>query len=238
RQLSQENSVIQSARDYQSALDDFKVQIGMPVEQSMDVVPLELDVRVPDLQHEDVTDLALKFRLALQTARDQIDDAQRKIEVAKNALLPDLDVKLDSTVGNPPTSPAKNLNSSSWQYSAGLNLDLPVDRVAERNALRSAMINFERARRNYEQQRDQTVSDVRQSVRSVRTAQSTLEIQRKAITVAQRQLDYANELLTQGQAQARDVTDALTALLQAQTSYDRARADLQIQVLSFLRDTG
>jgi outer membrane protein TolC len=115
---------------------------------------------------------------------------------------------------------------------------VPIDRVAERNAFRSSLINFERARRNYEQLRDQTVSDVRQSVRSVRTAQSTLEIQRKAIEVARRQLDYANELLTQGQAQARDVTDALASLLQAQTSYDRARADLQIQVLTFLRDTG
>jgi outer membrane protein TolC len=79
---------------------------------------------------------------------------------------------------------------------------------------------------------------VRQSVRAVQTAQSTLEIQRKAIEVARRQLDYANELLMQGQAQARDVTDALQSLLQAQQSYDRARADLQIQVLTLLKDTG
>jgi outer membrane protein TolC len=119
-----------------------------------------------------------------------------------------------------------------------MNLDLPVDRLIERNAFRSSLISFERARRGFEQQRDQTVSDVRQSVRAVRTAQSTLEIQRKAIDLARRQLDYANELLTQGRAQARDVTDALQSLLQAQTTYDRARADLQIQVLSFMRDTG
>jgi outer membrane protein TolC len=238
RQLSQENSVIQSSRDYQSALDDFKVQIGMPVEQEMDVVPQEMDVHVPDLQRLDVTDLALKYRLSLQTARDQVDDAKRKIEVAKNSLLPELDVNFNSSVGNPTESAAKNLNSSTWQYSAGVTLDLPVDRVAERNAFRSSLISFERARRNLEQQRDLAVSDVRQSVRSLQSAQSTLEIQRKAIDVARRQLDYANELLTQGQAQARDVTDALSSLLSAQTSYDRARADLQIQVLSFLRDTG
>jgi outer membrane protein TolC len=210
----------------------------MPVEQEMDVVPQEMDVHVPDLQRLDVTDLALKYRLSLQTARDQVDDAKRKIEVAKNSLLPELDVNFNSSVGNPTESAAKNLNSSTWQYSAGVTLDLPVDRVAERNAFRSSLISFERARRNLEQQRDLAVSDVRQSVRSLQSAQSTLEIQRKAIDVARRQLDYANELLTQGQAQARDVTDALSSLLSAQTSYDRARADLQIQVLSFLRDTG
>src|SRR5205814_9367330 len=168
----------------------------------------------------------------------QMDDAKRRIEVARNALLPNLDVNFDSSVGSPNDSPAKNLNSSTWQYSAGVNLDLPIDRVAERNAFRSSLISFERARRSLQQQRDQTVADVRQSARSVRTAQATLEIQRKAIDLARRQLDYANELLTQGQAQARDVTDALASLLSAQTSYDRARADLQIQVLSFLRDTG
>jgi outer membrane protein TolC len=72
----------------------------------------------------------------------------------------------------------------------------------------------------------------------VQTAQRTLDINRRAIEIAQRELDYANELLTQGRAQARDVTDALRDLLSAQNAFDRARADLQIAVLSFLRDTG
>jgi outer membrane protein TolC len=51
-------------------------------------------------------------------------------------------------------------------------------------------------------------------------------------------LEYSNELLIQGQAQARDVTEALNALLNAQNNFDRARADLQIQILRLLRATG
>src|SRR5439155_23480750 len=65
-----------------------------------------------------------------------------------------------------------------------------------------------------------------------------LEIQRRAIDLAQRQLDYSNELLTQGQLAARDVVESQAALLTARDRYDSARADLQVTVLTLLRDTG
>jgi outer membrane protein TolC len=238
RQLQQESALIGAQESYQSAVDDFKVLLGMPVDQRVEIVPVELDVNVPDVERVDAPALALKYRLALQTARDQLDDAQRQIEVAKNGLLPGVDLTFDTTLGNRPDSPAKNIDARDFDYSAGVNIDLPIDRLAERNVYRRALISFERARRSIGQQQDQIVSDVRQSVRSVQTAQRTLDINRRAIEIAQRELDYANELLTQGRAQARDVTDALRDLLSAQNAYDRARADLQIAVLSFLRDTG
>ncbi|MBC8106144.1 MAG: TolC family protein, partial [Anaerolineae bacterium] len=57
--------------------------------------------------------------------------------------------------------------------------------------------------------------------------------------LAQRRLDFANELLLQGRStDSRDVTDAQSSLLSAQDAYEQARADLQIQILQFMRDTG
>jgi hypothetical protein len=45
-------------------------------------------------------------------------------------------------------------------------------------------------------------------------------------------------LLTQGKAQTRDVVDSQTDLLNAQDRYDSAKAELQVQILTLLRDTG
>ena len=55
----------------------------------------------------------------------------------------------------------------SGTYSAGLNLDLPIDRVAERNQYRASLITLERADRTYRGLRDQVILDVRDSIRTI-----------------------------------------------------------------------
>jgi outer membrane protein TolC len=239
QQLSGENALIVAQQNYEDSLDDFKVLLGMPVQDPMEVIPVELDLNVPDLDHMDATAVALRYRLDLTTAMDQVDDSRRLVDVAKNGLLPDLNLTAGSTLGNRVETPAREVDSRNFSYNAGITLDLPVDRVAERNAYRRSLINLERSQRNLDLTRDQITSDVRQAIRSIRSAQSTVEIQRRAVELAQRRLEYSTELLTQGRStDSRDVTDAQTSLLSAQDLLDGALADLQIQVLQFLRDTG
>ena len=142
-QLQAENSLIDAQDSYDSALDDFKLLVGMPVQEPLEVVGIELDVTAPDLS-TDPTTLALKYRLDLQTTRDQIDDARRRVQNTKNDLLPDLNLTADSTIANRPGRPARELDAHGVTYSAGVSLDLPLDRVAERNAYRAALIDLER----------------------------------------------------------------------------------------------
>ena len=140
--------------------------------------------------------------------------------------------------GNDPTDPASNLNNNQTNYSAQVQLDLPIDRVAERNQYRTSLIQLERAQRSFEQMRDQVSADARQSLRLIQSAQVSLDIQRKGIELAKLTLENAFELLRQGKQQdTRDYTDAQNALLQAQDAYEEAKGLLQIQVLGFLRDT-
>jgi hypothetical protein len=238
QQLSDEAALITAQQRYQNSLDSFKIQIGMPVEQELDLVPVELELNIPEVHRADVAQMALKYRLDVQTARDQIEDAQRQVEIAKNNLLPDLTLRARTDIGNRPGTPARQIDQRSQTYTAGFDLDLPVDRLPERNRYRSALITFERSTRNFRDITDRVVADVRQSARGVEQAQIQLELARQQIDVARSQLEYSNELLTQGNANVRDVTDSQQALLRAQNNFDNARADLQISVLQFLRDTG
>jgi len=236
--LSGQNRLVVTQASYESAVDDFKILIGMPVEQELEIVGVRLDVQVPDIDRSDITELAMKYRLDLQTARDQLDDARRRIDNAENGLLPDLNLTAGAAVGSRLETPAGNVDSRTTQYDAGVTLDLPVDRLAERNVYRAALVNFAQSERNVVTVRDNILADVRESVRQIRAAQTTLNIQQTAIDLAVRRLDYSNELLRQGRTDARNVVEAQDSLLTAQDAYEVALADLQIQVLQLLRRTG
>jgi hypothetical protein len=235
-----ENNLIRAIDSYQSALDDFKILLGMPVEENLDVVQLQLEITPPNTDSEDaVIALALKYRLDLQTATDRVEDARRSVSNSKNGLLPDVDLTARTSVNSETGNSAVGINSDSMDYSAGVSIDWPLDRVAERNAYRRSLISLERAQRSLRETHDQVIASVRDAVRAIRSAQATLEIQQRDIENNRQRLEYANEQLVLGRAtNTQDAVDAQNNLLTAQDQYDTARANYQIQILSFLRDTG
>lgn len=235
--LQAETQLVDAVEAYIAALDDFKIALGMPVDQQMDLAPVVLDVNIPRIEADEAIGTALRFRLDLQTAEDQVDDSRRGIAIARNNLLPDLN--LDGRIGLGGNTPGTiDFNNRNTDYQAGLTFALPLDRVAERNSYRRALISVEQAQRSVVELKDTIAADVRQALRSIRAAEANLEIQRRGIDLAQRRLEYSNELLKQGKVSARDVIEAQSSLLSAQDVYERARATLQTRVLEFMRDTG
>jgi outer membrane protein TolC len=238
QQVNAEAALISAQQSLESSLDDYKLLLGMPVDEDVEIVAVELDVTTPNVNDPQMAQVAQTYRLDLQTARDRIEDARRQVDVAKNGLLPGLDLTARAQDTNRPNGFASDVDSRALSYGIGATLDLPIDRLRERNQYRTALINYERAQRNYVDLSQTIIGDVRQASRSVQQAQLQLEIAKRAIRVAQDQLEYSTELFTQGQAQTRDITDAQTQLLRAQNDYHAATASLQVNVLRFLRDTG
>ncbi len=236
--LGGQNELLNAQQDYEDALDNFKVNLGMPIEEEFEVVPVQLDVTVPDIGALDVQELAHTYRLDLQTARDRIDDARRAVANANNGLLPELNLAGTARTGSRAGDPAVDLDSRTLTYSAGVTLDLPIDRVAERNAYRRALVGFQQSQRAFDVLRDQVTADVRSAVRGIRSAQASLEIQRRSIESAERQIELAYLLLKTAESETRDIVEAQEDLLEAQDDYEQAQVNLQIQVLQFLRDSG
>ncbi|MEM6314141.1 MAG: TolC family protein, partial [Planctomycetota bacterium] len=236
--LRAEDALNDAETRYQNSLDDFKILLGMPVTTPLEIVPQDIDVA--ELPDDVAQQQALTFRLDLQTARDRVDDNRRSVEVTENALLPRLDLLADARIGNRTDTPARQIDGRTAEYGVGLNLDLPVDRVAERNNYRAALIRLERAKRDVDELSDVVIADVRASLRNLRSARLTVRIQRQSLEVARQRLDYANESLRLGvdNVDTEDVVDAQDALLGAQESLDNAQSNLRIQLLQLLRDTG
>jgi outer membrane protein TolC len=229
------SQLIAAIEQYEVALDRFKILLGVDVEDLIDVTPQYLTIAPPTLTEAAAVDIAMQLRLDLQTVRDQVDDAQRAVKNATNNMLPDLN--LSASTGLPSNPRSFEPRYGNLDYSTSLKLDWPLDRVAEKNALRVAQVNLDRARRGVESTESQVAADVRSAIRAVRQQQVTLAIQKSNIDLAEKRKAFADIQFRDGKIDNRDYLDAETALLDAQNSFTRALADFEVAVLQYLRDT-
>jgi outer membrane protein TolC len=243
RELSARETLVSQIETYNRALDQFRITLGLPTDANVVVDQGELERLAErgllslDIDTDTAVDIALDYRLDLMNARDEVADAERKVNVAENALLAGLDITFSSDVRNKDNQIAA-LQFGDGTYVIGADLDLPLNRVAERNAYRSAIISLERVRRNYELSQDDVKFEVRQAVRNLLEAEESYRIQISSLELAERRVDSTRLLQQAGRASTRDLLDAQDDLLSARNGVTRALVTHTIARLELLRDLG
>lgn len=229
------NSTIENFR---LAVDRFKLTIGMPIDQPLEIVPSGPGLPTPQTSLEEAVAAAMSNRLDLQTQRDRLDDTQRSVMIAENDLLPDLNLSGSVSL---PTDDDKaraglDFKPGDGEASIGITFGLPIDREIERLALRQAQISLDRAIRNYTQFRDSIAVDVRGVVRDIDRAVVAVEIQKRGVEIAEVRLASI-----EAQPERVDIfrqSQAVDDLSQARNDYDSAVRDLQLAVMEYLFATG
>lgn len=232
------NNLIIIRDNYAAALDAFKLLIGMPTVEPLAIEPTEIVIPEPAINPTEAVTTALDLRLDLQTVADLVDDARRRVEVAKNNRLPDLDAFADLALrtDEEKTQAGFDLDAGDSSYAAGARLSLPLDRQIEEIDHRRATINYERATRAYTFQRDRVVLQVRESIRSLRQARLSLELQDRNIEIADKRL--RGIVLRLAELGPRDFIEAQDDQLEARNRRDLALRDLRVNILRYLLDTG
>jgi len=223
---------------FRLALDRFKIRLGMPIEQFVAITPVELGLPMPATTVDDAVRQGLTYRLDLQTNRDQVDDARRGVAIARNDLLPDLNLTGSATFRTDEERDRAGLrfDAEETDLRAGVQLDLPLDREIERLSVRQATVDLERTVRAYQEFRDSVIINVRSSVRTIERARFSLEIQERNIDIAEQRV--ASIEADPDRATARDFTEAVNQLSAARDARDAARRDLDVAILRYLLDTG
>lgn len=236
--LLSEDSLINARLGYALALDRFKVRLGVPGDQAIEVKQAEIIVPTLLLDPEKAQRAALAYRLDLQTQRDQVEDAARAVKNARNGLLPDLNFDAGLVLNTDPDKDRAGVDfdAGNSSYTAGMRLGLPLDRRIEQLGVRQSLISYERSRRSHELARNNVVVDVRNSIRRIRQAQFSLELQDRSIELAEQR--FRGVQLRERSLTPRDVIDAQQRLLDARNSRDLAVRNLRVSLLQFLRDTG
>lgn len=151
-----------------------------------------------------VVRVALENRLDLMNQRAQLMDSWRKITVSANALLAVLDVQYHGEVGTPlGAARALNFGYNRWRHQLFINAELPLVRIAERNAYRAAIIAYQQQRRALQQAEDNVAFAVRLDLRQLRAAAANYhKVQKRNVELAYTQVDQALQAFSQPQAPA------------------------------------
>lgn len=225
---------------YATTLDTLKLRIGMPVEQELSVLPVDIQVPMPELKVAEAIKIGQAARLDLQTRADQVDDARRSALVAKDRLRGDLDLNASVDLR---TDTARDIGGADFEpgdsdYRVGLAYRPPLDRKIELAGYRSSLIDLERAERDYRVQRDRVALDIRDAIRTIQRASLTLQLQEENVKLAEGRLESINILRRRDPVDTRRIIEAEEDLLSARNRRDQARADLQTSVLDYLLQTG
>jgi outer membrane protein TolC len=242
---SAEANLVSAKERYLSALDTFKIRIGMPIEDLLDVVDQDLDTEseaietlLPDVTDQEAIDAALRFRLDLLTSADIVDDARRGVLVARNRILPDLNIGGSATLDTDPAhlnSTSYNTERTTWRADISLRMD---DRKAERTAYRASIIAERQSDRRHEQFENQVRAEVRRTLRRVRQQDQLRLIQEANVEENEFRAELAAELYNLGRSTNQDKVDAEIDLLNAKNDYAVAVAAYRNAILEFRRDTG
>lgn len=241
-ELSVETRWINDVRQYQQNLDNFKIDLGLPVETHIMLDPRELEAMEiidTDVTEADAVEIALNTRLDLYNQRDQFQDSIRHVDVAANGLLPQVDLVGSASAGTVEGGGGfPNIDWERYRWDAGLNVNLPIDRRAERNAYRTALINQDRSARNLELAIDNVRLQIRDDWRALDQAKRTFEINELGVEIARRRVEEQTLRLDLGQGLARDLVDAETSFLVSQDTLTAARVGHTLARLRFFLDMG
>ena len=240
-ELRAKDRLERAQQSYHESIDAFKLTLALPTELNLALDLNELEA----LQEAEpaplpyarswAQEVATQQRLDLHTARGRVEDAERRVEVAINQLLPGLDVVLELRSDTEQNKPLK-FSGNNNDYTAAVELDLPLERTAERNAFRRRLIQADAARRDFVQLRDTVVQQVRNSWRAYQRARRTYHIQRRSLDLARSRVQSTSMLLQAGRANTRDMLEAREALLGAQNSLVQAVVDYKVARLELARD--
>ena len=185
--------------------------------------------------------LAVENRLDFRSNIDRIEDAQRQVLIAEDALRAEVTLGGRASAGEGAKAGSDEngeFNLGEAVFGSTLSIDLPFERTAERNAYRGSLIQLEGAVRAYQAAEDALKESVRAAIRSLRETREQLKIQYLAVSLAERRVRNNDLLLQAGRAEMRDVLEAQAALLSAQNALFSAIRSYRVRELELQKELG
>lgn len=209
-------------------LTDFS---GLLLELSLARASARLEAIVMEdvqVEAEEALEVARSRRLDWMNARTRLVDVWRAASLARDDLRSDLDLVLAGDFGANRNG-AGHFRGEEGRVRLGLQFASPLSKLAERNDYREALIDYQRARRDYLAYEDGTYRSLRNTARIAKLSQLNFELARAAVRGAIAQVDLARLRLNQppqpgrnaqfGATTARDLVNALNDLLDARNAF-------------------
>lgn len=243
-ELTAKDNYVNAVASYRNSLDQFKIKLGLPLGEKLALDDRELDemeqnglVPAP-LNPEAAYRVATEKQLQILNAIDRFEDSKRKVRVAANQLQADLKIVADADLTSQPPTDYSHFDPDKVRADVELQLNLPIDRLPERNSYRSTQVSFESDLRNFTLTLDNLKESIDQGLRTLEQSRQNYEIQKNALELANRRVDSTTLLLEAGRAEVRDLVDAQDAQIAAQNAVTSALVGYQQTRLQLMLDIG
>lgn len=240
-ELNSETRWLEALRGYREALDRFKISLGVPLATKLvlaDTELAQLAIREPGVPVDEAIGVAVATRLDLQTAKERLQDAERRVPIAKNSLLPQVDATASAGFASNSTNGFVLPDPKFNNWSAGLNVDLGLDRKAQRNDFRRTLIQVEQTRRQFALAVDNVRLQVASDWRALEQAKRNFENAEIGVKLAERRVEEQELRMQLGRGQTRDLLDAQADLNNARNGRTAAVVNHTLARLRYWRDMG
>ena len=204
-----------------------------------------------DLEPEAAIAIARANRLDYMNNRAALVDSWRLIAFNVDQLQSVLNVQLDGDITTKGNNAAE-FRAPTGTVRARLEWDAPLTRLLERNNYRQSLIDYHQSRRQLIQFDDRLYQDLMQRLVNMEQLRTNLEIQRRAVIIAIRRVDFTrNELdrplpppvpgepaTTFGPTAVQNLLSALSDLSNAQNNFMSVWLNYYSERMQLMRDLG
>ena len=134
-ELNSKNDLIQAQEEYEAQLDRFRIALGLPKTQPVDVRPEDPEFVPVNFDRESAIEVAYANRLDYLTQKDRIEDSARSLRISRNALLPSLGLDAGYNLSGSPDASFLQQSFDDASWSVGLSLGPPAAAAARAQCL-------------------------------------------------------------------------------------------------------
>ena len=154
-------------KDLEADLLDLSLVQARARAESIELVPV-------DLAMDQALRIASVYRRDWMNARASLVNSWRSIYFVANNLRGFLNLVFDGDISTSGNNPVK-FQSPTGTLRVGVQFDAPFTRLLERNTYREALIDYQRAKRNYYQFIDRISESLRSTIRTIELNQLSFE---------------------------------------------------------------
>ena len=209
-----EDSLTLASEGYEDAIDNLKIILSLPLQTELDIfAPLKFEIVRIDLKEAEK--IALKNRIDLEQAKDEVKETQRRKSIAKHNILPELNLIFGYTRYGSSDDFGRGaaLNEDIW----GVRLETSTDlyRTVEKTVYKQSVIDVQAVRLNSELLHDEIRRDVRKQLTALKKGVKRIENRKDQIKQAEGKMALAKVKFARGMANNFDLIEAVTELQRA-----------------------
>jgi outer membrane protein len=224
----------------QAALESFRVLLGLHATDAIE--PEDVHLREDptlDLAPTDVlVARAIENRLDLLETRDRVSDARRAATVAKQNLLPQLDLNVQLTRFGIGSTFSQSLHSLDQRVDVFLSTSYPLERSDDRAQRAEALLTLSASERSLTQRKLEIEAEVRSAVRDLGRVAKSIELQKKSVALAEQKHRLATIRYQRGLDSNFNVVEAEGELVTSRASLVSLLTQLEVGRVRLLRLTG